>query len=176
LGDELATPIGISMFIMNLKSVRGNNMSNKKNIPDRIKLVVQLIVFTFGTWLLMTLVLLISGLPFSINNVDWSAFWVLLLPVSFIIQTIRFAYKWKELVKAEKAGEFPDLQNINNMTPFQSVFILIGILLLVSGVLLFALYSKLAGVLCLMVYVLLWGYDAIYQKKRMQNIMSDNGK
>lgn len=37
-----------------------------------------------------------------------------LLPVSLFIQIIRFVYRWKELVQAERTGQFPDLENINN--------------------------------------------------------------
>lgn len=149
----------------------------KKNIPDRIKLVLQFIVFSLGLWLLLMLLLMFSGLPvYFKKNIDFGLVLYSLLPVSIIIQLIRLISKWKKLIESEKLEQFPDLQNINNMTSFQSVFILIGILLLVSGVSLFALYSKLAGVLCIIVYMLLWGYDLIYQKKRIQNIESDKHK
>lgn len=52
-----------------------------------------------------------------------------------------------------------------NIKPFQLYFILLGIVLLVTGYALFQLYSKLAGSLCFIAVFALWAIEIIYIKK-----------
>ena len=40
----------------------------KKNTPDRVKLILQLIVFSLGTWLLFVLIFLLTGLGYYLRD------------------------------------------------------------------------------------------------------------
>lgn len=140
----------------------------QKNVPDRIKLILQLIVFTLGTWLLIVLILLFSGAAYFLRDYfDFDRkFLVELLIGAFVLQGWRFFREWKKLIREEAAGHFPDMQDPVNIKPFQIIFIILGIMLLVTGYTCFQMYSKFAGALCFVAIFVLGAVEKIYIKRK----------
>lgn len=77
-----------------------------------------------------------------------------------------FLKEWRKLRRKEVAGDIPDMDDPRNIKPFQIVFILVGIILLVTSYTLFNLYSKLAGSLCFLAVLALWAVEIIYIRKK----------
>jgi len=143
-----------------------------KNIPDRIKLVSQFIVFTLATCFIFFIILVISPEQFINDMYAYRLLIILvILTVSIFIQGVIFIYRWKKLLQREKSGELPDMKDMKNITPRQLILFLFGFPFLIGGVVVFQLYSKLAGVLCIIPYLVLWVVDIVNVKKRYKKIL-----
>ena len=86
--------------------------------------------------------------------------------LSFLLTLPIFLKKWNELRSQEDAGELPDLEDPRNVKPFQILFIILCIVLLVTSYALSQLYSKLAGSLCFVAVIIIGGIERFYIKKR----------
>lgn len=144
----------------------------KKNVPDRIKLILQLIVFSLALWLpiLFALDLIRDKLPVanqpSMSTLRWGA-----LALSSLCQLIRCLHHWKKILEDEKAGNQPNVQMLQSLDLFQTVLLLPGIFLLLLGLALFNLVSKPWGIACFLGVAILWFVDRSYfqeKKKRLK--------
>jgi len=141
-----------------------------KNVPDRIKLILQLIVFSLALWLpiLFVLDLIREKLPIPdqppMKTLSWAAF-----ALSTFSQLVRVMYHWRKILQQEKAGNVPDTQLLENLDTFQTVLLLPGILLMLLGVILLNVISKPWGIACFFCVGILWFVDRSYfQKKKKQ--------
>jgi len=143
----------------------------KRNVSDRIKLILQLIVFSLALWLpiLFALTLLRDMLPISdqpsMYTLRWGA-----LALSTLCQLIRCLHHWKKILRDEKAGNPPDVQNPQNLDLFQTVLLLPGIFLLILGLAFYNLGSKPWGVSCFLGVVMLWFIDRSYFQKKKKHL------
>jgi hypothetical protein len=152
-------------------------MPLQKNMPDRIKLILQLVVFSLATWLPLLFLALFLCMLLGINAegpnmryVIWGA-----LLISFLIHGLVFVSKWKKLLSQEAAGEVPDMLDPMNITSFQSIILIIDIVLLVVGTTVFSLFSKPLGSLCFIAIFIVWLIDKSYTKKRLHEIAKAKG-
>jgi hypothetical protein len=53
------------------------------------------------------------------------------------------------------------------------IFVVIGLPLLVTSVVVFQQYSKLVGILCFIAFAVLWDIETVYVRKRYEKIMRD---
>jgi len=146
-------------------------MTAQKNIPDRIKLVLQFVVFTLGTCFVLFLILCFipENIVGNTRNIRYLV--VLGMPASsIIIQGAILIHRWKKLIQHENAGELPDMKDMRNITSRQIILFVMGLPFLIASVVLFQLYSKLAGVLCFIPYLVMWGFDIAYVKRRFRKI------
>jgi uncharacterized membrane protein (DUF485 family) len=143
-----------------------------KNIPDRIKLILQFIVFSLGAWLPLLFIIGFVCMFLSINVQGSNMVWLIWgsLFVSIIIQVAIFIPRWKKLLEQENDGILPDMKDMRNITPRQMIFFVIGFPLLITSVVVFQLYSRLAGVLCFIPFLVLWVIETVYVKKRYKKI------
>jgi predicted ABC-type exoprotein transport system permease subunit len=125
-------------------------MTVQKNIPDRIKLILQLIVYSLFTWALLFLP--VSFILYSLilkveqgQKINIIPLFIVLTTLTIVIQGGRFIFKWKKLKHKEDAGELPDMQDMRNITPRQMIFLAIGIPLLVISYVLFQFDYKRTG-------------------------------
>jgi phosphatidylglycerophosphate synthase len=142
-------------------------MTSNKNIPDRIKLILQFIVFSIALWLFVgvSFMILSDKMPAELKPGPVAFTW-LTIGFSVGIQFLRLIYQWKKLLNQEKTGTVPDQNEIGNLDTFQSFFLLPGILLLVVGVIVFNVYSKPWGILCFIFFGILWIVDSRYFKNK----------
>jgi len=151
-------------------------MAPQKNIPDRTKLILQFIVFSLGAWLPFIFIILLLCMFLNIN-VEGSNMVLLiwgLLVVSILIQGAIFIHRWKKLLAQERSGEFPDMQDMRNITPRQMIFLAIGAPLFAISFVLFQFDYKPAAALCLITLLLLVAIERAYVKRRYKRIKEGN--
>lgn len=142
-----------------------------RNIPDRIKLILQLVVFSLALWLpiLFALALIRDQLPIadqpSMSSLRWGAF-----ALSTLCQILRLLYHWRKILQQEKAGDLPDTQLLQNLDLVQTTLLLPGIVLLPLGCVLFTLISHLWGIACFLCVGLLWLVDRSYFIKKKKHL------
>lgn len=143
----------------------------KKNVPDRIKLILQLIVFSLALWLpiLFVLALIMQKQPLEKQSPSITLIWSA-LALSVLSQLVRCMYHWREILQQEKAGNVPDAQLPENLDEFQTVLLLPGILLILLGLLLFVVISKPWGVACFFCVGILWFVDRSYFQKKQKHL------
>jgi hypothetical protein len=90
--------------------------------------------------------------------------------ISLLIQGAIFIHRWKKLLQQERSGELPNMHDIRNITPRQLILFLIGFPLLVASYVLFQFDYKLTGGLCLISYLVLWGIETVYVRRRFKKI------
>ena len=137
-----------------------------------MKLVLQLFVFSLGSWIPLLLIvdMICMFLGINVNGaIAKNTIWLALL-ISILIQGAIFINRWAKLRRQEDAEELPDMQDMNNITPRQMIFLIIGLPLLIASIVLFQLHSKLAGVLCFIPFLIIWVIDTIYARKRYKKI------
>jgi len=143
----------------------------KKNVPDRIKLMLQFVVFSLALWLpiLFVLDLIREKLPVAdqppMTTLRWGAF-----ALSILSQLVRVMYHWRKILQQEKADNVPDAQLPQNLDVFQTILLLPGIALLLLGLVLFNVISKPWGVACFLSVGALWFVDRAYFKKKKKDL------
>lgn len=139
----------------------------KKNVPDRIKLILQFVVFSLALWLpmLFVLTLIREKLPLGdqppMITLRWGT-----LALSALSQLVRGMYHWRKILQQEKAGNVPNVQLSENLDVFQTVLLLLGMVLLLLGLVLFIVISIPWGVACFLSVGVLWFVDRSYFKKK----------
>jgi len=146
-------------------------MTVQKNIADRIKLIIQFVVFTLATCFVLFLLLVVI-LSHWVNNLsDYRMLILLGIPASSLfIQGAIAIYRWEKLIQQENAGQLPDMNDMRNITSRQIILFVMGFPFLIASVVLFQMYSKLAGVLCAIPYLVMWGIDILYVKRRFKKV------
>jgi membrane protease YdiL (CAAX protease family) len=139
------------------------------NWPDRIKLVLVNIVLNTIIGIAIALLMLFQDIGKRYFTSLKQLFLVGIL-LSVLLTLPFFLKEWKKLRNQEKAGEFPDMQDMRNIAPRQMIFLVIGIPMLVTSFVVFQLYSKLAGVLCFILYLVIWGIETVYVRRRFKKI------
>jgi hypothetical protein len=139
-------------------------MTARNNVPDRFKLILQFFVFSLGGALLLLLLLMFSGFFAHFHNANFGKVLVILFAISVALNSWRFVSQWKSLRKKEEAGEIPDYSNPQNIKPFQLIIICVEAPLVLVGYVLYELYSKVAGQVCLSVAIVIAVLEILYLK------------
>ena len=146
-------------------------MTAQRNIPDRIKLTIQFVVFTLATCFVLFLLLVLLPEQWVDHLRDYRKLILLgICTVSILIQGVAVTYRWKKLIQQENVGDLPDMNDMRNITSRQIILFVMGFPFLIVSVVLFQLYSKLAGILCFIPYLVMWGFDIAYVKRRFRKI------
>jgi len=145
----------------------------KYNWPDRIKLILVNMVLNTIIGIVIACVILFQDISkryfSSLKQIFFvGIFLAILLTLPFFLK------EWKKLRNQEKAGEFPDMNDMRNITGRQMILFVMGFPFLIASVVLFQLHSKLAGVLCAIPYLVMWGIDIVYVKRRFKRINEGN--
>ena len=144
----------------------------KKNIPDRVKLILQFSVFTVFTMLIfgVATVMLVTIHP----NLYIYQNYILLgtVTITILIHGGIFIYRWKKLIKKERSGDLTDMQDIRNITTRQLFFVLTGIPVFFSSIILIKC-NRPVGFLGIVLYLILWAGEVAYQRKRQKKIIED---
>jgi amino acid transporter len=128
-------------------------MTTTINIPDRFRLILQFVVFSLGGALLFLLILMFSGFFAHFQNTNIRNTLVLLVAISIALNSWRLVIQWKRLKKQEEAGEIPDYQNKQNITPTQLILVCVIIVLLLGGYTVDQLYWKGAWKICVTISI-----------------------
>jgi len=144
-------------------------MTIQKNIPDRIKLILQFVVFTLATCFVLFLVVILSDI---VSNPREHRMLILIgIPASSIlIQGAIFIHRWRKLIQQEKSGDLPDMKDMRNITGRQMIFLAIGAPLFVTSFVLFQFDYKPAAALCFISFLVLVAVEKAYVKRRYKRI------
>lgn len=142
-----------------------------KNVPDRIKLILQLIVFSLALWLpiLFVLALITQKQPLEKQSPSITLIWSA-LALSVLSQLVRCVYHWRKILQQEKAGNVPDSQLPENLDALQTVLLLPGLLFMLLGLVVFIDISKPWGVACFFCVGILWFVDRSYFQKKKKHL------
>jgi len=145
------------------------------NWPDRIKIV--LVSLVMNTIIGMFIAGIIASLDCTkIYFTKFSQVYAVGYVLSVIITIPIFLYYWRQLRQQENSGNLPDMNDMRNISPRQLILFLLGLPFLIASVVLFQLYSKTVGLLCLIPYVFLWVVEALYTNKRRQDIAAKSAR
>ena len=142
----------------------------QKNIPDRIKLILQLVVFTIATCFVLLFLSTLILINVGINDNYSKIILVGVLAFSILSNVTIFVYRWRKLIQHEKSGEIPDMQDMRNITPRQMIFLAIGAPLFVISFVLYQFDYKPAAALCFISFILLGVTEKAYVKKRYKRM------
>ena len=147
-------------------------MTVQKNIPDRIKLILQFVVFTLATLFVLFFVIMSN----SVSNLREFRMLILIgIPASSIfIQGAIFIHRWRKLIQQEMSGELPDMKDMRNITGRQMIFLGIGAPLFVISFVLFQFDYKPAAALCFISFLVLGVIEKAYVKRRYKRINAGN--
>lgn len=135
------------------------------NWPDRFKLILVNILINLIVGVMIALFIMGQHISKQYFTALRQIFLTGIILSTFL--TLPFFLKeWKKLRRQEEIDETPDLQDSRNIKPFQMWFILIGIVLLVTGYTVSQLYSSFAGALCFFGVLILAGAERYVIRKR----------
>jgi hypothetical protein len=142
----------------------------KYNWPDRIKLISVNIILNVITGMFVTIFLVSLDFAKSYLTSFLKAY-ILGYVLSVLLTLPFFLKEWNKLRRQEDVGELPDMQDMRNISPRQLILFMIGLPLLVTSYVLYQFDNKQTAILCFVAYLVLWGIETVYVRKRAKNII-----
>ena len=145
----------------------------KYNWPDRFKLILVNMVLNTIIGIAIAMFMILQDFakqyfPSFKQVFSASIFLSVLLTLPFFLK------EWNKLRRQEKSGEFPDMQDMRNITPSQLIFIAIGAPLFFASFVLYRFDYKPAAALCVIAYIVIAFVESAYQRRRYKRIKEVN--